>query len=140
MRVSSYAVARPSYYDRNATSSLSSYAANLGPHADTTRWTVTVAAGKKSLVELGATYSRRITVATVAGEYGSYIQLTSGATNVYFPATATVSNVVDFTNSAQYSGSPTLYAGETIAGHTYDLCTGGIVNYTVAAKLTTFDT
>jgi hypothetical protein len=100
---------------------------------------VTVAAGKKSLVELGVAYSRRITVATVVAEYGSYIQLTSGATNVYSPATATVSNVIDYTVSAQYSVSPTLYAGEIIAGHTYDLSTGGIVNYTVAAKLTTFD-
>ena len=50
MKITSYAVARPQYYDRGAVSTFFSYAATLSQHAATTRWTTTVAAGKKLLL------------------------------------------------------------------------------------------
>ena len=49
MKITSYAVARPQYYDRNAVSTFFSGGGTYAQHATTTRWTTTVAAGKKML-------------------------------------------------------------------------------------------
>jgi hypothetical protein len=139
MRVSSFAVARPNYYDRNATSSLQKYSAVLAPAVNTVRWTVTISAGTKAFIELGFSSTRRITVGTVAGEYGAYMRLTSGAVYVDFPTISTISNVLDAFTVSQFTSQPTLYAGETLSGSTYDGTTGGTVQHSVAAKLTIFD-
>ena len=139
MRLGSLSAARPAYYDRNATSNLQAYTASVAPHADTQRWIVTVATGKKALVEMGVAHSRRTNVAAPVRESAAYLRIDSGATSVNFPITANSNNTIDYTVVYQYSSAPTLYAGESLSGRTYDFSTGGTVYYFVGAKLTVFD-
>jgi len=140
MRVSSFAVARPAYYDRNATSYVASYViGGTSPHAQTTRITTTVAAGKKLLVEALSMYVFRDTVGTVAG--GAFIlpQVTSGATSVFLARSLLQSNVASANYIASAPTQFTIYAGETFFVDTLDTTTGGTVTYVVGAKGTTFD-
>ena len=139
MKVTSYAVARPNYYDRNGTSLLSSFAGQAAPHATTTRWTVTVAAGKKHSCEVTVAQMRRASAATVTSDRSAVITVTSGATSYAYPATGSFSNTTDVEQTALVSGYPFLYAAETMVATTSDASTGGMVFYLVASKQTIFD-
>ena len=139
MRLSSLAAARPAYYDRNATSQLSVYLATVAPHANTTRWTVTVASGKKLQVEALTIRTIRSAVATVAGSYTAEIDIVSGATTMI----SSTHRYSDNTLNATYSSNPytafTLYAGEQAQAFTEDLSTGGTVQFAVNLKGTLYD-
>lgn len=135
MRISSYAVARPAYYDRNATSSYASYDAPVGPHGNTTRWTITVAVGKKLLVEQATTQVYRTTAATVVMGCGSQIWYVGQI----FQTSSSSSNSVGLLDKTNLMTGVTLYAGETMYGNTYDGSTGGTVTFTVNYKGTLFD-
>jgi len=136
MKVTSYAVARPAYYDRNATSSYNQYSGVVGPHAETTRWTVTIAAGKKMLVEqIGITYFN-VSVATVAGSYASNIFIVGQ----YLASQGSSVNVVATQGALYLTGNITLYAGETMYATTYNYATGGTVAHSMTYKATQFDT
>lgn len=139
MRVSSYAVARPSYYDRNATGSYQTYAATLSPAALTTRWTLTVATGKKGLIEYARGFIERRTAATVAGQYSSWVQITSGATTGTLIFCNSFVNTVYNQQQINLPSAITLYAGETFFYQTYDDSTGGTVAYQGDSKVTLFD-
>ena len=81
MKVSSYAVARPNYYDRGATSVIGTYeSANIAPHGATERWTYTVAAGYRLLIENLLLSNYRATTATVSGPVYAYVVVASGLT------------------------------------------------------------
>ena len=139
MRVSSYAVARPAFYDRASTSSLQAYAATVAPHAQTARWSVTVAAGRKAQLEGAWLQVVRITVATVVAQYNISLNVTSGATTAVVATRDTWSNTTLADFSQIVPGGITLYAGETIAAATLDGSTGGTVYFVASAKLTLYD-
>jgi len=140
MRVSSFAVARPAYYDRNATTGVFSYdAANIAPHSLTTRWTTTVAAGKKAFVESGTARLIRYTAATLAGQANVQIQVTSGATQIDLFNCFLYSNTVNTLVTGSVPTQVTLYAGETLAATTADASTGGTTYIGMFGKTTTFD-
>jgi hypothetical protein len=140
MRISSYAVARPAYYDRNATGTFLVYSAVTGPHAATTRFSSTVASGKKAFVELSHAYYDRQTVAATGLNTVAWVRIAS-TTATYASLifvrtdTATVGPLVDRVTSGQV----TIYAGESIEGVTIDGSTGGTCNYYISSKITTFD-
>lgn len=140
MRVSSYAVARPAYYDRNASSIMPSYASFNSPHAATIRYTYTVASGKKALIETSTSYISRYQAATISGYYAADTRITL-ASGSYMILHRPV--VIDNTLGPAYFGSSTgavtLYAGETISAETSDGSTGGTVTMILAAKGTLFD-
>ena len=139
MRLSSLASARPAYYDRNATSSLQSYNGSVAPHSATTRWTVTIATGRKAIIEQSTVTYTRLTAATTLGLAENSIQITSGATTAYATVIYQYNNAV-YANGVQATGAmPTLYAGETLACTTYDQSTGGTVFYHASSKLTLYD-
>jgi hypothetical protein len=140
MRISSYAVARPAYYDRNATSGLSTYGAvNIGPHAETVRFTVTVGSGRKAFIEQARFTCLRITAAAVVNATTMIFRNTSGASSVdLIYETKWVTTVGDELTQGT-TGTSTLYAGETLDARTSDLCTGGAWNYYLNCKYTTFD-
>ncbi len=139
MKVTSYAVARPAYYDRNAASIVQNFSTDTGPHGTTTRWSTTCAAGKKINVELANDRIQVTTVATTKTSQFASIYITSGATTFsladVLQPTNTVGSVVYF----QMSGVPTLYAGEVIFSATGDGSTGGTVQYLLAMKATSYD-
>lgn len=139
MRVASLGVARPAYYDRNATSSIQTYVAIVAPHSFTTRWTTTVASGTKLVVEAATTFVERITAATTAAEVYGRIRITSGANVMVLSAQAFTSNTIAVCYIDKASYGTTLYAGESIAGVTSDGSTGGTAFFEIDFKGTVYD-
>ena len=140
MRVSSFAVARPAYYDRNATSSFVSYDGVVAPHTDTLRATFTTAAGKKAYIETGAIYMRQETGATAVGRSFSVLRITSGSSLNDVARIDSNSSVTANTYRVdKMNGTPTIYAGESLTIRTFDFSTGGSIDYLIGAKITTFD-
>ena len=141
MRVGSFAVARPAYYDRNASSLSGQYVGSaVAPHGGTVRFTTTVAAGKKLFLEVGHVYLSRQTAATVAGVYDAAIYITAGGNSPRYVYTASKDNTVQPAPTfATITGTTTLYAGEVLEAQTSDGSTLGVINYVVQYKATSFD-
>ena len=139
MRVSSYAVARPAFYDRNAASAVALYLAQTGPHALTTRWTYTVASGKKLIVEVTPCRILRQTVAAPVGLIATEIQLTTGASLLVMLSNYMTDNTPNVPYQKDSAASYTMYAGETLTAVTVDNSTGGVVQYSQVMKGTLFD-
>ena len=139
MRISSYAVARPAYYDRNATSTLQSYSSIDAPVVQTTRWTTTVAAGTKLLIEMANGRLTTVTAATVKSiyDYGA-IYITSGATTISMVDIALDTNTVGAYRQQLITQGPTIYAGETVFAATAAASTGGTIQYVLQIKGTTY--
>ena len=135
MKVTSYAVARPAYYDRNSATSFQAYDNTVSPHNYTVRWTTTVAAGKKLLVESSYTEVSRSTTATIAGIYYGRISVGS----VYINSVISSSNVLNAVAVVPLVSAVTVYAAEAIVGATSDQSTGGTLYFNVAYKGTLYD-
>ena len=139
MRVGSFAVARPNYYDRNATPVIGAYGADLAPHATTTRWTTTVATGKKVQVESHLLSTFRLTGASALGTVVATVGYTSGATTAYVAFTLIANNTLYYREVQSGGLGITLYSGDTLFMTTEDLCTGGTIRYNGYFKGTTYD-
>lgn len=140
MKVSSFAVARPAYYDRNASTLIASDQAIYAPHTGTVRSTTTVAAGKKLFIETSSTSLQNITAPTVAGTATSIVRIVSGLFSTDPIRTDTVTSAAlttIFSNSI--TGQITIYVGEQILLITANTSTGGTVNHLCAFKATSFD-
>lgn len=139
MKVTSYAVARPAYYDRGAISVVQNYSASLAPHAQVTRWTTTVASGRKMNIELANVRLLTDSAATTksAFDYGS-IYITSGLVTFSLCDLILNTNTVNTPLYFQMSGVPTLYAGEIVFAVTASYSTGGVIQYLLAMKATDY--
>lgn len=140
MKVSSYAVARPAYYDRNATRTAARYAADLGPNSFVVRWTATIAAGKKGFCENAFVLFRTVTLPTAVSWSDVYIYSSDGVTsltlaNIGIYGSTTVYQTIQDKSTVQL----TLYAGATLNGATNNQNTGGTATNVVEAQITTFD-
>jgi hypothetical protein len=139
MKVTSYAVARPAYYDRNATSTLAVYAADTAPHGSTTRFTTTVAANTKLIVEVMECLLLTTSAPTIAARGNSVLVVTSGATSVDFGRVDQIQNATVSASTTQvYSLAVTVYAAETVTGVTSNGSTGGTLFHIVGYKGTTY--
>ena len=140
MKVSSFAVARPAYYDRNASSIMPNYSGVISPTGATTRYTYTVAAGKKALLEVSTAFISRVTAASSSGQFFSDTRITLANSDYLILHTP---HQTDNTLLAPYFASSaaavTLYAGETISSQTTDNSTGGTILFILASKGTLFD-
>lgn len=138
MKVSSYALGRPNYYDRGATSLIKSYSGVVAPHGATTRWTTTIASGLKAFIETTHGYVDRQTAAAPGLNIVLWARITSGSdtSNLLFARSdgAAVGPLLD----RSVAGGITLYAGEVFEGLTIDGSTGGTCNWALSSKLTTF--
>lgn len=137
MKITSYAVARPAYYDRGATSFSGGYDAVLAPHADTNRVSVTVAAGQKVILEGVNMSTQRVTVATVIQVVGFYSNVTSTA-GFRITDISTNNNLANIRERQFVATNVTIYVGETFTANTVDTSTGGSVYYIIQYKGTTF--
>jgi len=141
MRVSSFAVARPAAYDRNASSVITADSTSYAPHAATVRGTYTVAAGKKLFVEVASTFLKIDSAPTSSGLATTLVRITNAAASFLdisrsdLMTSAAVSTVAF--NSV--SGQTTIYATETVSLITVNLSTGGFVLHAGGIKATLFD-
>lgn len=139
MKVASYAVGRPAYYDRNASSFLGVYdVGSVAPHGATTRITITLAATRKLLVEAVVFTLTKGSVSAPVGEAAIYSYVI-GSTAVPLTRNASSSNVTNNVVSNQSNASFTVFGGESYSIGTYDTSTGGTNNYVAGAKGTQFD-
>ncbi len=140
MRISSYAVARPAYYDRNATAYAQAYDLSLvAPHVLTIRFTTTVAAGKKLLLEHLSSTMIRQSVAAPVGDVYIAPSVTTGASTYPITRTYSNANVAGTTTYSQVVSGVTLYPSDVFTVSTFDGSTGGTMWYTIGAKGTTYD-
>jgi len=139
MKVTSYAVARPNYYDRNAAGTSVRYlASGVAPHSQTTRWTVTIASGQKAFAEMAGVRIAPQTVATAFASAAAGVDTYSGgvySTLIYIQTTMSAALAVAY---AAYPVSVSLYAGDQLLGFTADYSTGGTALYIVDSKYTTY--
>ncbi len=139
MKVTSYAVSRPAYYDRDATASQGSYDAGLvAPHAFTTRITTTVAAGKKMLVEvLFLSFRRQVAAGTSSSVTLASYAITGLGTAV-MPRVDGVATTVGLMFSVQASDF-TLFGAERLDIYSEDQSTGGSMLFSAGFKGVTFN-
>ena len=141
MKITSYAVARPAYYDRNASSVIQTELTVYAPHTATVRVTYTVAAGKKMFVETSSTLVQNVTAPTVAGISTSIVRLQNVSAQFTDPirSDALTSAVLTTLIDKSLTGQTTLYAGEQALLITSNGSTGGTVLHLAAFKATLFD-
>lgn len=136
---SAQATARPFYIDRNPANGSQEYsAANVAPHAATTRFTYTVPAGKKAYLEAATAHARIQTVAAPGARRLVSVQK-SVAANMALLARRIYTNVANDQVDAQETQLGLLGAGESINAITEDLSTGGGVDYYISLFRTEFD-
>ena len=139
MKVSSYAVARPADYDRNAVSTIQSYGADTAPHVTTTRFTTTVAAGTKLIVEVALAFTMTTGVATVSARGFSQVLVASGGNNVDLSRIDQIQLTTSLAATQQLIPLQlTVYASETVVGNTANGSTGGTMFHVVSFKGTTY--
>ena len=136
MKVSSYALGRPAYYDRNPSSANPAYYGQATPHATTTRWTATNTAAQKMYIDAASITVIRATAPTVSGLYYAAIFGPTGQPLLMVhQSVATVGNPQNIPSG----GSILVLQSQSITGVTYDDSTGGVVTYGVFAHGIQFD-
>ncbi len=135
MKVTSYAVARPAFYDRAAAASTQSINVVVAPHAQTTRFTYTVPANRKAYVENIRVFMNRQTSAATAATMVAAI----AAGGVELKYLATTNNTPGTQFNDMSTAQVTLYPGDVMTGYTIDTSVGGTVNFVIQSKSTEFD-
>lgn len=139
MKITSYAVARPQYYDRGAVSTFFSGGGTYGTHAATVRWTTTVAAGKKLLIEQGEVFCLTITAAAVPLRIAAKATITDGTYLTSFASQDGQQSASTKTPDEKIVyPAITVYTGETVYGSTFNDSLTGTVFMFVGLKGTTF--
>ena len=140
MKVSSFAVARPNYYDRNSAAIISTYAAQNAPHASTIRITRTIAAGRKDYCEFVNLTIIRSSVATILGRQFIYFTVTpSGGSANNIVTVVQGSNTSQIKEQITVPSGITFYPGDVMSIATEDGSTGGDGLYYLAYRATGFD-
>ncbi len=136
MKVTSYALGRPMYYDRNSTVVGGAYYAEVTAHALTTRWTITNTSSQKMFVDSGSISLTRTGVPAGAAISFGTLQSPSGTSIIMCPmftATLGQSTVVAM------GGSVYVPPGGVLEGRTADLSTGGFIQFGVFAHGVQYD-
>lgn len=140
MKVSSYAVARPAYFDRNSASVQNAYSGTVAPHGNTERWSRTIAAGKSGFVENTFAMTLRSAVAAPAADTVCFIQcVTSDTTSGVVTFIQHADNTLRVNRSIVLTTVGLLQAGDIIRAYSYDTSTGGTNDFYLNVKLTLFD-
>jgi hypothetical protein len=141
MRLGSLASARPAAYDRNQSTVLKSFSSfAVGPHAYVTRWTQTIASGKRAVVTSAQIWTQRFSAATSIGQLLYEISVTpSGGSGVPFLYIIDNDNTVNRVTNVVMSSGPYLQAGDVLYCNTQDSSTGGTVNIATSGSLALFD-
>ena len=106
---------------------------------DTNRISITIAAGKKAIVETASITVRRTSAAAPVGLVWDYLSVNDGTNNVLFMSGFLNNNTVDTFDRALLPAQFTLYAGHILQGNTSDASTGGAAWHHLVIKGTIFD-
>lgn len=141
MRVFNNGTSRPAWYDRGPLEIAKYYFAQaVAPHGVTTRWTYTVPAARKCLVELTQVTEMRDVAAGVAGTTNGFIRVvTAGAVTLDFAFTVFQNVNVDTYRQCAMAPQAVMLATSVVSGSTIDSSTGGSVTYNIAMKGTEYD-
>lgn len=137
MKVASLGLARPVYYDRNATTVNGAYYASSAPSgASAIRWTITNTSTQKLFIDSASLSCIRDGAATVTGKGWIALMSPSGnAVTMKFVYLASV-NTHD---TVTLPGSVYVSPGSTITAETYDSSTGGTILYGLFAHGVQYD-
>lgn len=129
------------WYDRTPATKGKSYGASgVAPHVATQRWTYTVPANRKAMLESAQIVQMRETAAGPVGRSSSYIATTtSDAVSAVAAYAVMILNAVGNPIADSKPLQAVLIAGDVVSGNTEDLSTGGTVFYQCNAKLTEYD-
>lgn len=141
MKISQANPARAAPYDRAALEiGRRFFSAGIGPHASTQRFTYTVPAGKKCLVESVQAMYLRETVAAPVGLFSALVQVNLLAvTAIDLATTISLNNTVGATDRAIVAPQSTIIATSLLQAFTADAGTGGAVTYLLTAKALEFN-
>ena len=140
MRVSSLGVARPSYYDRNASPVASQYVAQVAPHASTVRITRTIASGRKDLQELVNLTVIRSGVATATDrQIIDYSVTPSGGSSTVMVRVVLWATTAQLKEQYVIPAGVTFYSGDIMTISTQDTSVGGDGLYYLSYRATSFD-
>lgn len=141
MRFFFQAAARAAPADRNPTSKGHTYqATGVAPHGATTRFSYTVPAGKKLVLEAAQNTALRATAAAPVGLYQSVALIVLiDANQPWLSYAWSLDNTVGARTAMNFAGPVSLLAGEQLITSTSDASTGGTVNYAAAVKGTEYD-
>lgn len=140
MRVSSYAVARPSPVDRNPTTYIFFYGASASaPSAQTQQLTYTVPAGKRASIQSAYAYLGRVTAASVNGRPNVIITVNVGGGNLNVVYVGLRANTVGDKDSINITNAGQYVAGTIIRAFDQDDSTGGTVDRQMGFTVLEFD-
>ena len=131
--------ARLAWHDRNPSQAAFNYGNTVAPHANTQRWTYTVPAARKCMIEVLMARALRVTVAAPVGRAGGFVYLSNVTNNPALIDVALINNTVGAIDARNLGGSVTLLAGNTIEAWTSDASTGGTVEWAMMMKGLEFD-
>lgn len=141
MRIQHAQQTRPDWYDRTPVARALAYAIDLvAPHAETTRWTYTVPAGKKFTLQIGTALLQ--VQAAGAGNASRFVTITytpsgGAATRLFF--VAYYGNTVGQGQSVPVGATAVLLPGDVLFGTTADASVGGTMVYAVTMQGLEFD-
>ena len=141
MRIYPVSTARADWYDRNPIASNNDYTiTGLAPAALTTRWTYTVATGRKTFIGALQINTERANTATSAATVQSFITYTpSGGAASRMLQTFISDNAVGSRQNAIGASGMVMLAGDNLMGQTQDTSTGGALNYSLSWAGAEFD-
>jgi hypothetical protein len=133
---------RLAWYDRAPTMSNKNYQAAVGPHGATSRFTYTVPAGKKAIVEILSVRLQRETVASPAATASIYITYTpsgGSASVAVICVLYSTKNAIGDLDKDDLGTTFTMNAGDAIECRSSDGSTGGTISYMAFAKVTEYE-
>jgi len=135
------AVARPDWYDRNPITHVGGWTGlDVAPHSQTPRFTYTVPAGKKAMVEILHGLIMRKTAATTLDNAEVWWQIYPGGGGGVTVITQILhSNTVGNKDTQALGPSLTLLPADQLRCYTIDVSTGGTHDWSVGYKITEFD-
>lgn len=140
MRVSSYAVARPSWYDRQSTESSNSFSGTNGGFTNGNQFTYTVPSGKLFNMDAGFCGIWCSVAATANG--------TDQAALIFTPSGGSATSLLDArlyiesagaTATQNLAGTVLIFPGGTIQGYAFNGQTGGTTAYAITYHGVQFD-
>ena len=141
MKVSSYAVARPMYWDRNAVETTSVFSGdNLAPHADTIRFTMTVAASRKTFLDTAFIQIVRTSAYASLGEarVGMFVTPSGGTETCIMRQSIIIATTYVYQQFTM-GGSVLMTAGTVLKATTSDGSVGGTVSFQAHGHYIAFD-
>lgn len=133
--------ARPAPIDRNHTNQTKySNTGAIAPHGGTTRWTYTVAAGKKATIQdLLSSIIRSSAAAPVGAAFNEYDYTPSGGALAIVSLRYMNTNGVNDNTDIHLTNLGDMDAGDTLAALDADASTGGTVTFVKSAKIFEYD-